>query len=353
VAWNALVKNNNGSLIMKASLEFFSTRVVGFIICLLCSTWLLAEEPEQALDRITSEVIAENGSPNSTLINQRFLEWLATTNLASSSGELTNTGNCGVSGAACNLPTEGQNLDFPGVRNLRIKTRGNGTVGSTFSVKWRRPMRLPRDLRNTYELTAYDVYLVREDGTFERFRLDRRLNRNGKFRPPRKIKLRNRVEAEYHINVRAIYNLIDQNNSSSVATKTSNGLNTNSLNTNSPSNNTRSGPGGGIGSGWSGGGITSNRGNIDDVGDLPDASNPSIDSDLLACIQSQYSDSVLIENLLSLSCIQQDIASVEGLEHLSALRTLFLGNSNSQASDANTFSDLSVIDFIRTKLCQS
>lgn len=311
-------------------------RVIGFLFIFVVANNLYAEEPEQALDRITDEVIQESGFPDATLIDQRFLEWLATAILAPASGDMTDSGVCGVSSAACELPTDNQNLDFPGVRDISVSTRRDGQVNSSFKVRWRRPERLPRDLRRDYELVAYDVYLTREDGTFERFRLEQRLNRNGKLRPPRKIKFRRRIEAEYTVSVRAIYDLKEQTNAAVAAPIKAGVVSTSS-------DNTRIGSSG-FGSGWGGlGGIKPGGSTLVDVGDLANATNPSVDANLLGCIQSIYPNNYLLADLNALNCIQEDISDIAGLEHLPELRSLFLGNVDSTLSTANSFTDISVL----------
>ncbi len=297
--------------------------------------WLSAEEPEDALDRITAEVVAETGFPEPALIDQRFFTWLTSTTLADASGELTGSGSCGVSIAACTLPVV-EDPTFPGIRDLRIKTRRDGKVNASFTIRWRRPERLPRDLRDTYELIAYDVYLVREDGEYERYRLNRRVNRNGDYRPPRKIKFRHRTAADYEIHVQAIYDLIDSTASANQAQAFA--ANTNDPTSKGGDTNTRMGPGG-IGSGLSGGGFSGSASPV-----LSDISTTA--PNLYACLTAAgHQDSKKLEEIGTVICVDAQLqnADVQALDEFSTLHTLNISNTSSVGLFNNDFDDLSAL----------
>ncbi len=310
------------------------------VVGLFFSAWLQAEEPEDALERITATVIQETGFPDRALIDQRFVSWLATATLPAASGEQTEAGTCGVSAAACVLPIDNQDLAFPGIRDLTIKTRRDGKLNASFKVKWKKPERLPPHLRDVYELVAYDVYLIREDGQYERYRLNRRLNRNGNYKPPRSIKFRHRSAAEYTINVRALYDLIDVSVAQNIPGAALAGTDKTAV---KAGLNPHSG-GSGAGSGWNDPPVKGEVLVPVTVGELDEPGvDPVVDGDLFSCIQAQYDDTYLLEDLFTLSCIQAGIDDIEGLEHLGELRTLLLSNNDAQAAGANTFNDLSVL----------
>jgi len=294
-----------------------------------------AEEPLDAIARISHEVSEELETMDWNVVTQRYSDWLATTSLSNSDGELSDQGSCGTSFEDCSLPLNDYDPQFPEVRDVRILSRNPGHAKPSFKVRWRRPVRLPRNIRDQYELIAYDVFLVKENADYERYRINPHTNQNGNTRLKRRIKFRRRDPGDFQVYVRPIY------------ASTALGANI-TLTQSEVAGKVHSANAEGSSAEFGGGWGPPTTGKVDPPMVVSELSRtdltPLVDSHLLACIEQHYAPEYELINLYDLECIQSDIDNIDGLEHLFALRTLSLGNDTPLASNANTFSDLSVFN---------
>ena len=157
--------------------------------------------PQQVQNQITADVINDVGQLDMDELHFRFREWLLTQPRMDADGILIDSGNCNQ----CVPPNDDQDLSFPSVRGLKVISRKNGSVARNFKVKWRRPPRLSRPLRDRYELDRYEVYLTKDDGTYELHTIIKTTNARGNERLPRRIRFRNRELGLYTISVRPVY----------------------------------------------------------------------------------------------------------------------------------------------------
>lgn len=118
--------------------------------------------PLDIQESFIAQVIAEHGYLNMSELEMIFRDWLLSIPLPAADGLMLDSGSCGI----CQPPTDAEDLHFNPVRDVRIITAADGRIRSGFKVKWRRPERLPSNLRDQYELDRYEVYLTRDDGIY-------------------------------------------------------------------------------------------------------------------------------------------------------------------------------------------
>ncbi len=225
--------------------------------------------------------------------------------LPPSTGELINSGLCG--GFKCSPPTTSQNSNLKSVNNFTAVTRMGGDLNPDFIMAWEEPDSLTGPLGAIYSLLEYEVY-VAAASAYEHYRVDDIAVLT--------MKLRDRTQTVHDLYARAVYE--------------SSGFGTQGI-AYSP---------------WQPIVGTPVSGPLT-VGDLDDPTLiPAVDADLLACIESQYADSFLIESMTSLSCIQAGIDDIDGLQHLSSLFDLFLYNTDVNAPNPNTITDLSSLTIL-------
>ena len=71
---------------------------------------LHAEEPDDAYERITNEVIEEFGYIQPEEIDSRFQTWLETVAFSGSSGDQIDSGTCGAGISTCDIQVDNEDL---------------------------------------------------------------------------------------------------------------------------------------------------------------------------------------------------------------------------------------------------
>ncbi len=283
--------------------------------------------PLEVQNQIIADVIAEHGHLDMAALEAAFRDWLLSQPLPDADGVMLDAGTC----SDCSPPTEGQDLQFPSVRDVEIVTR-EGRIRPSFKVKWRRPVRLPREIRDLYELDSYEVFLTRDDGVFEHHQVIKELRADGTERLPRRIRFRRRDPGVYTVHVRPVYVEVEQTESaSSGATSgpvSGSALAGSTEKTSSPATrggfNTGSGP-------WGGGGpaTLSPDSTVDEVFEVASTNtNPA----LYDCIVDTpgYDGSTQVGQISTLDCSNHSpaITSIAEFEHFSGLAVLDLENNN-------------------------
>lgn len=250
----------------------------GIILIILLSFQAQTEIiiPDDVRDQIVEDVISENGYYDYTEIELRLREWKLEQEQPRSSGELTESGNCGSS---CNQ--SGGDSAFPKPRNVKFKGKlVEESYTQNLIIKWKRPQSLPDD--SLYQLKRYKVILSRDGETFEKYKVKAKYKNNGKPKKHQKLKLRGLDEGNYDVQVRAIYKLISEEKAS---------------HTKAASNSTNSSN---ISSEWTDQGSANVKKGDDTVGDFQSGSPI-----LYACLTSppyNFPDTKEIDTITSLSC---------------------------------------------------
>ncbi|MCG8463824.1 MAG: leucine-rich repeat domain-containing protein, partial [Xanthomonadales bacterium] len=316
-----------------------------FIALLLCAQVAWAEEDDNATtQQIIEQIIAEYGYLDAVAYSAAMDDLIANTPLPDADSTVLDSGSC-TGGNDC-VPIEEtlRSIEFPGVRDVTISVRESNPnrSNSTFKVKWKKPERLPRDLRKLYELSHYEVYLVKDNQYFERFEIHKILRDDGKTRLPRKIRFRRREPGNYQVYVRAMYQAIVRNfNSGGLSGDDQQGLGQEGLGQQGPEQR-------GLGQdGLSGGSFTASGfgfggTNVGPSSKIEVLLTESINIPLYQCLTStmQLSPNALINSVNHIVCPDAGISSLQGLEHFSGLQVLNLSNQVPGGVD-NTFTDIS------------
>jgi len=187
---------------------FVLSHGAGFLMAmaLFCSVGQAQFLPEQEIPltvqtQIIEHILAQQGHLDMVLLEHMFREWLLSQPVPNVTGSLLDDGRC----QDCVPPTEHQDAQFPPVRDIRIGHLSHSQVQPNFTVRWRAPAKLPRQLQNSYVLDHYEVYLSTEQGVYEQYTVGRSTATNNRKRPPLQIRFRNRLTGNYTISVRPVY----------------------------------------------------------------------------------------------------------------------------------------------------
>lgn len=161
--------------------------------------------PVEVQNQIIADVLTEYGHLDMLALQGSYRDWILSQPLPDADGTLLDSGVCDP----CLPPTDNEDPNFPPVRDVRIVSR-EGRAGTSFKVRWRRPVRLPSPLRDQYELDSYEIYLSRDDGTFESHVISRELQADGTYKLKRRIRFRRRPPGTYNVSVRPVYIQIQQ-----------------------------------------------------------------------------------------------------------------------------------------------
>lgn len=311
--------------------------------------------PLEVQNQIITDVIAEHGYLDMTVLEAAFRDWLLSQPLPDADGQMLDAGTC----SDCSPPLDGQNPIFPSVRNVEIISR-EGRVRPSFKVKWRKPIRLSREIRDLYELDRYEVFLVRDDGTYEHHVITKTLLADGAEKLKRRIRFRRRDPGIYTVHVRPVYVGAQQ------AEAPSSGLVQGSSMTGKASDSaTRGGLSDGKGP-WGDGGSSEVTPGSTVSEAFADGSNPELEACILdrlhfgirtppngAIVQGyfDYTENTLLEEIDWLDCSYPDtdpttpnqatIISIAQLDNFSILRGLNLTGNN--VTDLGALSEL--VDF--------
>lgn len=279
--------------------------------------------PLEIQNQIIADVITEHGHLDMAALEAAFREWLLSQPLPDADGQILDAGTC----SDCSPPTDGEDLQFPSVRDVQIITR-EGRIRPSFKVKWRRPVRLPREIRDLYELDSYEVFLTRDDGVFEHHVISKELRADGTERLPRRIRFRRRDPGVYTVHVRPVYVEVEQTETASNGPAAGSALAGSTGKTSGPI--TRGGLSGGTGP-WGGGGpaILSPDSSVDEIFEVATGNtNP----ELYNCIVNTpgYDGSTEVGLITTLDCSDHNpaITSIAELEYFSGLTALDLENNN-------------------------
>ncbi len=310
------------------------------LYCHLSTAQFLPEDqvPLAVQNQIVADVMAEHGHLDMRALQASFRDWLLAQPLPDADGALLDSGTC----SDCTPPTDGENPIFPSVRDVAIITN-QGRIRPSFKVKWRKPVRLPREIRDLYELDSYEVYLTRDDGAYEHHVITKTLLTDGTEKLKRRIRFRRREPGFYTVSVRPVYvdaqsttTALIQGNESKFTFTTS------TAKAGDPVIRTSSGGGKG---GW-GGGEGAELGPDSSVDEVFDAANTNTNQNLYDCIIADpaYNGTTEVGQIDILDCANHSpmITSILELEHFSGLRDLDLENNN--IDDLTGLSGLSNIE---------
>ncbi|MCG8465617.1 MAG: hypothetical protein MI750_12330, partial [Xanthomonadales bacterium] len=245
---------------------------------------------------------------------------------------VTGQGDCTFVASSCNPDNHDADVTLPAVSNVHIIYPENTStdVGTEFKVVWDPPV---FSSGSQYALSRYEVALILGGKEYENFVVAPELQDDGSYQLKNSIRIRDRKPGRHYVHVRAIYETQSEGFSSGLSASLGQHLI-------APSRGL-SGEGfsGGFASTWGGGGF----GDVVTPTKVQDLA--SVNAALHACVSAVYSATTSLNTINSLTCRNQNIADLEGIQHLSALRTLALSNgrtiSGGNLPNHNTFTNLS------------
>ena len=155
--------------------------------------------PDEVRDQIITDVIAEARYLDQALVEKRISLWIYDQPQPESSEAVTDSGNCNSS-----CVQSGGNVSFPMPRNVKLKSKNSDdNLSQNVVIKWKRPQALSDG--SNYYLKSYKVIVSKNGETFNKYKIKTKYKNNGKPIKHQKLKLRGLEEANYEVQVRAVY----------------------------------------------------------------------------------------------------------------------------------------------------
>ncbi|MBL4660369.1 MAG: VCBS repeat-containing protein, partial [Alcanivoracaceae bacterium] len=157
--------------------------------------------PEIVYDDIVDQVFLDAGFYDSAKIEEAISQWLLAQPLPNSDGQLIESGGCETC-VGDDLTTD---ASFHQPRNLKIKAKANpqGEFPTTYKVTWKEPAPLPAN--SPYKISHYNVYLSKNSQSYEIFKVEPKLKRNGKLNKNLQLKIKDAEQGQYSVQVQAVY----------------------------------------------------------------------------------------------------------------------------------------------------
>ncbi|MBL4658963.1 MAG: hypothetical protein JKY19_01290, partial [Alcanivoracaceae bacterium] len=189
----------------------FKKIITVLTLCLSLSVTVAQTIPDDQRQIIVEEVMAELGFYDAAEIEARVRLWLLMQPIPRASGETLEQGICQSAGCE---PTESTGT-LPMPRKVKVKGKtNNGKYTQNLKVKWKRPKALPEG--SSYTFSYYEVYLAKNSNSYEYFRVDPKYKNNGKLKLHQSIKFKGLEQADYQVQLRAVY---EQTSAKSTNTK--------------------------------------------------------------------------------------------------------------------------------------
>ncbi|TDR14631.1 RHS repeat-associated core domain-containing protein [Marinicella litoralis] len=170
------------------------------------------EVPDSVRDQIVSEVIADTGYFDAAEVEIRVRLWKLAQPQPKASGELIDSGNCV---GDCELTGGDSSLPMP--RKVKFKGKiKDGNITQNLIIKWKRPQALPEN--SSLRIKKYKVIVSKDGSTFEKYKVKAKYKNNGKPQKHQKLKLRGLDSGDYKVQVKAIYETINNDTASNKTT---------------------------------------------------------------------------------------------------------------------------------------
>ena len=172
------------------------------VLTLCFSLSLLAAQtiPDEQRLIIIEEVMTELGFYDAAEIEARVRLWLLNQPIPRASGETLDQGACQTT--ACEPSASTGTLPMP--RKVKVKGKMvNGNYTQNLKVKWKRPKALSEG--SDYTFSYYEIYLSKNASSYEYFKIDPKYKNNGKLNNHQSIKFKGLEQANYQVQLRAVY----------------------------------------------------------------------------------------------------------------------------------------------------
>ena len=179
------------------------------VLTLCLSLTLLAAQtiPDEQRLIIIEEVMAELGFYDSAEIDARVRLWLLNQPIPRSSGETIDQGACQTT--ACQPQESIGTLPMP--RKVKVKGKIiDGNYTQNLKIKWKRPIALAEG--SNYTFSYYEIYLSKNASSYEYFRIEPLYKNNGKLKKHQSIKFKGLEQANYQVQLRAVYDQLSLKN---------------------------------------------------------------------------------------------------------------------------------------------